>query len=132
MSRESCDVDKIGYWPFQWTTDFNKDSKPAFVPVWITLLSLSLNFYHEAFLKNILALIFIYICRDNATHCAMRTNGTKVCVLMNISQDPIWSFWIGPPKNPMSFLQEVIYETLTAFCSHCKVQGHNLSKGGAR
>lgn len=31
------------------------------------------------------------------------------------------------PKLPTSIYQEVVYETLLAFCSFCKVQGHNLN-----
>lgn len=56
-----------------------------------------------------------------------RTNGARVYVLMNISQEPIQSFWIRTLKNPTSIYQEVVYETLPAFCSFCKVQGHNSS-----
>lgn len=37
LSKESCDVDRIGYRPFQWTTDFNKNSEPTLVRVGITV-----------------------------------------------------------------------------------------------
>lgn len=35
LLRESCDIAGIGYWPFQWSIDFNEDFKPALVPIWI-------------------------------------------------------------------------------------------------
>ncbi|KAF5468656.1 hypothetical protein F2P56_012795 [Juglans regia] len=135
FSRESCDVDGVTYRLFQWTTEFTEESEPALVPVWLMLPGLPPNYYHEAFLKSITAPIGMYLRRDNigmylrrdnATRCATRTDGARVCVLMNIAQEPIKSFWIGTPKNPKSIFQEVLYETLPAFCLHCKVQGHNL------
>lgn len=69
LSRESCDVDGIGYRPFQWTIDFKENSELALVLVWITLPGLLPNFYHEAFLKNISAPIGVFLHRDNATCC---------------------------------------------------------------
>ncbi|KAG2679826.1 hypothetical protein I3760_11G069500 [Carya illinoinensis] len=63
---------------------------------------------------------------DNATRCATRTDGARVCLEVDVAKSPLVSFWIGAPSCPTSRLQEVVYETMPAFCSLCKVQGHNL------
>ncbi|XP_040987651.1 uncharacterized protein LOC121235368 [Juglans microcarpa x Juglans regia] len=126
ISWESCDIEGAAYRAFQWTVDFKEDEEPVQVPVWIMLPSLPPNLYQESYLRNIVAPIGIFLRMDNATRCATRTDGARVCVLMNIDQDPISSFWIGTPRHPASFCQEVEYETLPAFCSCYKVQGHNL------
>lgn len=39
--------------------------------------------------------------------------------------DPILGFWIGTLRKPTSWCQEVMYETLPAYCRTCHVQGHN-------
>ncbi|KAF5468703.1 hypothetical protein F2P56_012839 [Juglans regia] len=126
LSRESCNMEGVAYRPFQWSTDFIEDEEPAFAPVWIMLLGLPPNLYQESFLRNIVTPIGVFLRRDNATHYATRTNGARVCVLMNIDQERIHSIWIGTPRHPTIIFQEVDYETLPAFCSFCKVQGHNL------
>ncbi|KAF5447225.1 hypothetical protein F2P56_032793 [Juglans regia] len=126
LSCESCDIEGVAYRPFQWSTDFTEDDEPSLVPVWIMLPGLPPNLYQEAFLRNIVAPIGIFLRRDNATRCATRTDGARVCVLMNIDHELIHSIWIGTPRHPTSIFQEIEYETLPAFCSVCKVQGHNV------
>lgn len=74
---------------------------------------------------NIAAPIEKFICSDNATKCAIKTNGARFCVEMDASKELIPSVWMGNPKNPSSIYQEVIYESLPAFCKHCQMQGHN-------
>ncbi|KAG2665071.1 hypothetical protein I3760_16G112800 [Carya illinoinensis] len=71
-------------------------------------------------LENLFGLI------DNATRCATRTDGTRVCLEVDVAKPPLLSFWIGAPSCPTSRLQEVVYETMPAFFSLCKVQGHNM------
>ncbi|XP_035542978.1 uncharacterized protein LOC118346079, partial [Juglans regia] len=126
LSRESCDIEGVAYRPFQWSTNFTEDDEPSLVPVWIMLPGLPPNLYQEAFLRNIVAPIGIFLRRDNATHCATCTDGARVCVLMNIDHELIHSIWIGTPRHPTSIFQEIEYETLPAFCFVCKVQGHNV------
>ncbi|KAF5442492.1 hypothetical protein F2P56_035144 [Juglans regia] len=126
LSRESCDIEGAAYRAFHWTVEFQEDEEPVQVLVWLMLPGLPPNLYQESYLRNIVAPIGTFLRRDNATRCATRTDGARVCVLMNIDQEPISSFWIGTPRQPASIFQEVEYETLPAFCSCCKVQGHNL------
>lgn len=52
---ENYEIAGVPYRVFHWTTDFHEDQEPVRVPVWITLLGLPLNFYHESFLRSITA-----------------------------------------------------------------------------
>ncbi|GLT53068.1 hypothetical protein SLA2020_263640 [Shorea laevis] len=45
---------------------------------------------------------------------------------MDVSQPPVQHVWIGMPRQPSSVFQEIVYETLPAFCSKCSTQGHNI------
>ncbi|XP_035545051.1 uncharacterized protein LOC118348161 [Juglans regia] len=125
LSREICDVYGIPYRAFHCKPDFNEDEEPSLVPVWIVLPGLPPNFYHESFLKIFTAPFGRYIRRDNPTRCATRTDGARLCLEMDATKEPITHFWIGLPGQGRK--QEVVYETLPAFCSKCKLQGHNLS-----
>ncbi|GLT54592.1 hypothetical protein SLA2020_277800 [Shorea laevis] len=126
LSRESSEIDGVNYRNFKWTVDFSEEVEPVLAPVWITLPGLAPNFYQESYLRNIIAPVGVLLRRDNATKCATRTDGARVCVLMDISQKPVQYVWIGLPHQPSSVCQEIIYETLPAFCTKCSTQGHNL------
>jgi len=126
MSRESSEIDGVNYRNFQWTVDFSEEVEPVMAPVWINLPGLAPNFYQESYLRNITAPVGILLRRDNATKCATRTDGARVCVLMDISQPPVQHVWIGMPRQPSSMRQEINYETLPAFCTKCNTQGHNI------
>ncbi|XP_040987690.1 uncharacterized protein LOC121235413 [Juglans microcarpa x Juglans regia] len=126
FSREVCDVDGVAYRPFHWSPDFSEEEEPSVVPVWIFLPGLAPNFYHPSILKCLTAPIGKFIRCDNSTRCATRTDGARVCVELDAAKSPISSFWIGAPSCSASRRLEVIYETLPAFCTECKLQGHNL------
>ncbi|KAF5481525.1 hypothetical protein F2P56_002167, partial [Juglans regia] len=123
ISRESCEVNGNQYRVFHWNPEFNEDEEPSLVPVWIVLPGLPPNFYHESFLKIFTTPIGKFIRRDNTTKCATRMDGARLCLEMDASKEPISYFWIGMPGS--GHKQEIIYETLPAFCTHCKIQGHN-------
>ncbi|KAF5450158.1 hypothetical protein F2P56_030533 [Juglans regia] len=126
LSREVNDIDGIPYRPFHWTPDFKEEEEPSIVPVWIVLLGLPPNYYHESFLKILTAPIGRFIRSDNSTRCVTRTDGARICVEMDAAKKPLPYFWIGISGLGTSRKQEIIYETLPAFFSKCKIQGHNL------
>ncbi|XP_042979889.1 uncharacterized protein LOC122310071 [Carya illinoinensis] len=125
LSRKSCDIEGVPYRPFAWSPEFDEDVKPPSVPIWVFLPGLPPNFYHASLLKMLTAPIGKYIRRDNPTKCATRTDGARICLEINAAQKPITHFWIGIPRMPKSRRQEIIYETLPAYCSKCRCQGHN-------
>ncbi|KAF5464926.1 hypothetical protein F2P56_014963 [Juglans regia] len=125
LSREVNDIDEVPYHPFHWTPDFKEEEEPSIVPVWIVLPGLPPNYYHESFLKILTTPIGRFIRCDNSTRCATRTDGARICVEMDAAKQPLPHFWIGMPGLGSSRKQEIIYETLLALCSKCKIQGHN-------
>ncbi|XP_042964017.1 uncharacterized protein LOC122298309 [Carya illinoinensis] len=125
LSRESCEVNGTFYRPFAWTPDFDENYEPSCVPVWVFLPGLPPSFYQPSVLKMLTAPIGRFIRCDNSTTCATRTDGARVCLEVDSSKAPINYFWIGKPGVPRSRRQEIIFETLPAYCSTCKCQGHN-------
>ncbi|XP_035549697.1 uncharacterized protein LOC118349401 [Juglans regia] len=126
LSREVCEINGIFYRVFRWSPEFNEDAEPSRVPVWISLPGLPPNFYQESFLKMLMAPIGTFIRRDNPTRCATRTDGARLCVEVDAAKPPLSHFWIGVPGVSSSRKQEIVYETLPAFCSSCKMQGHDV------
>lgn len=64
QSREATDIDGVPYRGFHWHPNFNEDREPSLVLVWVVLLGLQSNFYHESFLKNSIAPIERFLRRD--------------------------------------------------------------------
>ncbi|XP_035542834.1 uncharacterized protein LOC118345286 [Juglans regia] len=126
LSREVCDIDGIPYHAFHWTPDFKEEEEPSIVPVWIVLPGLPPSFYHESLLKILTAPIGKFIRSDNPMRCATRTDGARICVEMDAAIEPISHFWIGTSGLGSSRKQDIVYETLPAFYSKCKIQGHNV------
>lgn len=83
--------------------------------MWITFLGLPPNFYHESFLRSITTPIGRFLKRDNPTRCATCMDGARVCIEMDVTKDPLKALWIGTPRNPQSFYQEIEFETLPAY-----------------
>ncbi|XP_018856530.2 uncharacterized protein LOC109018801 [Juglans regia] len=125
LSRESCDIEGVPYRPFAWSPEIDEDLEPPFVPAWVFLPGLPPNFYHSSVLEMLTAPIGRYIRRDNPTTCATRTDRARVCLEIDASKEQISHFWIGIPGMPRSRRQEIIYETLPAYCLKCRCQGHN-------
>ncbi|KAF5449716.1 hypothetical protein F2P56_030133 [Juglans regia] len=127
FSREVCDIDGVAYRPFHCTPEFSNEEEQPVVLVWIFLPGLAPNFYHPSILKSLTALIGNYIRSDNPTRCATRTDGARVCLELDVDKSLLSSYWIGASSCPTSRMQEVVYETMSVFCTKCKIQGHNLS-----
>lgn len=109
---------------FHWTPDFNEEDDSPLDPVRITLPGLPPNYFHVSILKSIGGGFGKFLKRDNTTACVTRPQATHICVKMDVSKPLRHSFWIGVMGLDNSHFQEVIYETLPAYCSCCRKQGH--------
>ncbi|KAF5474794.1 hypothetical protein F2P56_006658 [Juglans regia] len=125
LSRESCEINGVCHRPFAWSPNYTEEYESPCVPMWVFLSGLPPHFYHASVLKMITALIGKFIRRDNPTTCATRTDGVRICLEVDASRDPITHFWLGCPGLPHSRRQEMVYETLPAYCCNCHQQGHN-------
>lgn len=83
------------------------------------------NFFHDLVLKSLMVSLKRFIRRDNPTLCATRIDGARVCLEVDASKNPISHLWISKLSLPKICHQEVVYETLHAYCQNCKQQGHN-------
>lgn len=45
----------------------------------------------------VVALVGTYICCDNTTRCATRTDGARVYVELDVANPHLIFFWIGAP-----------------------------------
>ncbi|XP_035551036.1 uncharacterized protein LOC109000303 [Juglans regia] len=125
LSRESYEINGVCYRPFAWSPDYTEEYESPCVPVWVFLPALPPHFYHASVLKMITAPIGKFIRRDNPSTYATRTNGARICLEVDASRDPITHFWLGCLGLPHSRRQEVVYETLPAYCCNYHQQGHN-------
>ncbi|KAF5455055.1 hypothetical protein F2P56_024669 [Juglans regia] len=125
LSQEVCEINGVFYRAFRWSPDFNEDVESFRVPVWVSLPGLPPNVYQEAFLNILMAPTGTFIRSDNPTRCATRTDGARLCVEVDAVKPPLSHFWIGASGLPSSRKQEIVYETLPAYCSSCNMQGHN-------
>ncbi|KAF5468924.1 hypothetical protein F2P56_013032 [Juglans regia] len=125
MSREIMDIASVPYKIFHWTPTFNEYEESVLAPVWIFLPGLQPHFFHESTLKIFAGSYGRYLRTDNATACVSRPEGARMCGEMDVSKDHRSYFWIGPPNKTRSHFQEVVFETLPAYCSTCRIQGHS-------
>ncbi|XP_035542965.1 uncharacterized protein LOC118346064 [Juglans regia] len=125
LSREVCEINGIFYHAFRWSPDFNEDAEPSRVPIWVSLQGLPPNFYQEPFLNILMGPNGTFIRRDNPTRCTTRTDGARLYVEVDAAKPPLTHFWIGASGLSSSRKQEIVYDTLPAYCSSCNMQGHN-------
>lgn len=116
LSWDSYVVNGVSYRPFAWILEFDEEFEPPCVPVWVFPAWLPPHFYHSFVLNLLMAPIGKYIRPNNSTTCVTRTNGARVCLEIDSSKDPLPYFWIGRPGLQGSRRQEIIFETLPAYC----------------
>lgn len=80
--------------------------------------------YHRiSVLRNIAELLGTHIRRDNSTRWATKTDGARIRVEMDATQEPLKGFWIGNPDNPSTIFQEVFTRTCRLFVLDVKCKG---------
>ncbi|GLT71082.1 hypothetical protein SLA2020_431240 [Shorea laevis] len=123
MSRESNEIDGVNYRNFQWTVDFSEDVEPVMAPVWIKLPGLAPNYYQESYLRNITAPVGTLLRRDNATKCATRTDGARVCVLMDVSQPQCNMCGLGCLARLPVFIRKLFMKLFRPFARNVTHKG---------
>ncbi|GLT62139.1 hypothetical protein SLA2020_347970 [Shorea laevis] len=123
MSHESSEIDGVNYRNFQWTVDFSEDVEPVMAPVWIKLPGLAPNYYQESYLRNITAPVGTLLRKDNATKCATRTDGTRVCVLMDVSQPQCNMCGLGCLARLPVFIRKLFMKLFQPFARNVTHKG---------
>lgn len=67
---------------------------------------------------------------DNATTCVTRLEEARICVKMDISKPLCHHLWLGLSGPESSHYQEIVYESILAFCGWCQKQDHLELKCG--
>ncbi|KAK6791697.1 hypothetical protein RDI58_010778 [Solanum bulbocastanum] len=111
----------------KWLTKF-KPEADTLAPVWINLPNLPWHYYEWAALCRIVSSIGNPIIMDKATQSKTRPTMAK----LKVEIDPLVHEVAVVIKNPKGeiekFDQKIEYETIPAFCAHCKIQGHTALK----
>ncbi|OIT27626.1 hypothetical protein A4A49_25768 [Nicotiana attenuata] len=118
---------KIG----KWSTKFKPEVETNFAPVWINLPDLPWHYYEWDALCRIVEPIGIPLLMDKATISKTRPTTAKVRVEIDLTKPLLSEVLveiINEKGNMEIITQKIEYETIPAFCSHCKIQGHHEEK----
>ncbi|KAH0641879.1 hypothetical protein KY290_033493 [Solanum tuberosum] len=110
----------------KWSTKF-KSEADSLAPVWINLPNLPWHYYEWATLCRIVSPIGNPIIMDKATLTKTRPTMAKLKVEIDLMKPLVHEVdvVIKNPKGEIEkFYQKIEYETIPAFCAHCKIQGH--------
>lgn len=95
----------------KWTSRFDIKEESHIAPIWIGLSNLKVHFINHQVLFAIAALL-------------TRPSLAQILVELDISKSHPKQVLLGTDDN--GYFQEVVFENLHVFCSHCKLYGHTM------
>ncbi|KAF5481437.1 hypothetical protein F2P56_002087 [Juglans regia] len=107
---------------FRWTKDFDLRKESKLAPQWIFLPGLPLHMYRADFLQILATRFGRFLGIDNATLHRTRASGARMCVEIDLTDEPVQSFPIVMANKKI--WQEVRYERPGFYCTKCCRQGH--------
>jgi hypothetical protein len=116
---------------FAWTKDFNpKSQQNSSAQVWVRLYGLSQEYWRPNIIFAIASSIGTPICTDATTAKPIfeRTFGQFVRVLVDMDLTQTLRYKVLVERIWFAFFVELDYENLPAFCSNCKIIGHNVEE----
>lgn len=116
---------------FAWTHDFNPSLiQNSTAQVWVRIYGLSQEYWRPKILFAIASSVGTPLCTDAVTSkpAMDRTFGhfARVLVDMDLSNDLKYKVLVE--RKGYAFFVELGYDNLPAFCSNCKITGHNIEK----
>lgn len=122
-ARERWVIDGCTFCLFRWTKDFDLKKEPSIVAQWIFLPGLPMHMYRVDCLQ-ILAMRFSrFLGTDNLTLNKTKASGARICVEIDLLEEPIQNFLIGVSTH-QKIWQEARYEKQGSYCRKCHRQGH--------
>ncbi|KAG5630910.1 hypothetical protein H5410_002627 [Solanum commersonii] len=109
----------------KWSTNFKPESNDTTAPIWITLPNLPWHYYKWDAIFHIAEPIGIPLVWDKATVSKTRPTMAKLRVEIDLAKPILREITVEIRDKNGFFVQKVEYDTLPAFCCHCKTQGHN-------
>ncbi|WMV43524.1 hypothetical protein MTR67_036909 [Solanum verrucosum] len=115
----------------RWTPNFKPEAETTLAPVWINLPDLPWHFYEWDAIQRICKSIGTPLIMDKATSSKTRPATAKVRIEVDLTRPLVYEVLVEIQNEEGKLeviTQKVEYETILAFCSHCKVQGHRDEK----
>ncbi|PKU71422.1 hypothetical protein MA16_Dca004264 [Dendrobium catenatum] len=109
----------------KWTPFFDVHEESLIVPIWISFPNLRLHFFNPQVLDAIGSVFGHPLQTDQATASRTRPSMERVLVEVDISKKHPKEVWVG--SKEFGYLQNVEFEKVSYFCSHCKIHGHAIS-----
>ncbi|XP_035544614.1 uncharacterized protein LOC118348003 [Juglans regia] len=103
-------------------TDFDLRKESTLAPQWIFLPGLPLHMYRADFLQILATRFGRFLGIDNATLHRTRASGARMCVEIDLKDEPVQRFPIVMANKKV--WQEVRYERPGFYCTKCWRQGH--------
>jgi hypothetical protein len=114
---------------FAWSKDFNpKLQHNTSAQVWVKIFGLSQEYWHKTILFTIAGSLGTPICIDSFTAKPMheRTFGQFARVLVDIDLLQPLRYKLLVERKGFAFFVDLEYEHIPAFCTECKMIGHDF------
>lgn len=95
------------------------------IPTWILLPGLPIDLWNSKVLDKICSRVGVPLCTDRMTGLKERISYARVLVEVDIAKELVGEIPIKLPGGKLR-MQDVIYENLPKFCTHCRIMGHVL------
>ncbi|MDD0148480.1 DUF4283 domain-containing protein, partial [Shigella flexneri] len=94
--------------------------------VWISMPNLPIQFYRKDSICSLAKVAGNPIKIDQGTASLSRPSMARVCVEMDLLQEPPKRVWIMAGST--GFWQQLLYEKIPKYCVHCLRQGHDKAE----
>lgn len=84
---------------FNWSVDFDVNKEPSIAPQWIYLPGLPLHLYRMDCLQILASRFGRFLGMDNATLYSTRTTGARMCVEVDLQEEPVVGFHLVTGKT---------------------------------
>lgn len=111
---------------FKWSPNFYLSAEPSILPACVSLDGPPIHFFNKAALFLTATTISNPLKIDEATANLTRPSVTRVCREVDLLKQLPQHTWIGIGEVS-GFWQDVCYENLLPYCSHCLKMRHSYS-----
>ncbi|MQM07829.1 hypothetical protein Taro_040675 [Colocasia esculenta] len=122
MLRRSLFIKGLLFRFFLWEPNFDFESDPTLIPVWVGFPLLPVNFYYDDFLMSIAGNLGQVLRVHESTNALTQTQEALVCVEIDIKKPRPSRIWIGCENE--GFWQSINYHRVPSLCSFCRKLGH--------
>uniref|UniRef100_A0A7N0TX90 DUF4283 domain-containing protein n=1 Tax=Kalanchoe fedtschenkoi TaxID=63787 RepID=A0A7N0TX90_KALFE len=112
---------------FRWSPSFNPKHESSRAAVWIRVPGLNPLFFNDGLLRPIGEEIGQYLMADKRTLNMTCPAYARMLVEIDLRQPLVREVYIGSTTGKGDNY-EIIYEGRLAYCSKCRMQGHNLAE----